>query len=323
MNPRSIKKVLRGKFDDWVESIEDDEVKELVKDRSMITGGSIASLLLNEPVKDFDIYFRDKETVEAIAEYYVDKFNELNPDVSVSPHVHVEDDTGRVKIWVQSAGVTGEDEDGDYEYFEIQPNEQGDDYLDRVVPEVTDRTVAELEWRLHNYGDPPEEEKPRYRPVFLSPNAITLSDKVQLVIRFYGEPDEIHKNYDFAHATCHWTSVTGHLVTPKEALLSLLTRNIVYQGSLYPLCSMFRLRKFMKRGWYVDAGQMLKIGIQISELDLMKAEVLEEQLVGVDAAYFYQVLRAIKARQKEDENFQLTSTYLVSIIDRIWNYDVG
>jgi hypothetical protein len=33
-------------------------------------------MLLGEEVKDFDIYFRDKQTALAVAKYYVNRFNE-------------------------------------------------------------------------------------------------------------------------------------------------------------------------------------------------------------------------------------------------------
>src|SRR3546814_2013322 len=51
-----------------------------------------------------------------------------------------------------------------------------------------------------------ETSDPTYRPVFVSTNAITLSDKIQIVLRFYGEADAIHENYDFVHCTNYWTS---------------------------------------------------------------------------------------------------------------------
>src|SRR5699024_9904883 len=47
-----------------------------------------------------------------------------------------------------------------------------------------------------------EEESKGFEPVFLTTNAISLKGKIQLVIRFYGEPEQIHDNYDFIHATC-------------------------------------------------------------------------------------------------------------------------
>ena len=156
-----------------------------------------------------------------------------------------------------------------------------------------------------------------YRPVFLSDNAITLSNKVQLVIRFYGDPAEIHRNYDFIHCCNYWTPDEGVMLNPL-ALESILTKNLQYQGSAYPVCSVIRMRKFLKAGWHINAGQILKMLFQISALDLTDIEVLEEQLTGVDAAYFYQVIEYCKKRLVEEPDFKVTAPYLCSIIDKIW-----
>ena len=51
----------------------------------------------------------------------------------------------------------------------------------------------------------------------------------------------------------------------------LLARQLVYQGSKYPICSMIRTRKFLQRGWHINAGQYLKMAFQVSELDLVRS----------------------------------------------------
>jgi len=71
-------------------------------------------------------------------------------------------------------------------------------------------------------------------------------------------------------------------------------------------------------GWYINAGQILKMLFQISQLDLTDINVLEEQLTGVDAAYFFQVIEYCKKRQEEDKEFKVTVPYLCSIIDKIF-----
>ena len=127
----------------------------------------------------------------------------------------------------------------------------------------------------------------KYRPVFISENAITLSNKIQIITRFYGEPDKIHNNYDFVHANCYYDFKNKNLVTPAEALTSLLSRTLVYKGSLYPIASVFRTKKFINRGWRITAGQQIKMMWQISELDLTNYDIIKEQLTGVDQAYLY------------------------------------
>lgn len=39
-----------------------------------------------------------------------------------------------------------------------------------------------------------------------------------MVIRFYGEPAEIHANYDFVHCTSDWQLWTGNLPVPEPCL---------------------------------------------------------------------------------------------------------
>jgi hypothetical protein len=54
-----------------------------------------------------------------------------------------------------------------------------------------------------------------------------------------------------------------------EALESILTKELRYVGSRYPLCSVIRTRKFLARGWTINAGQYVKMCFQISQLDLL------------------------------------------------------
>src|ERR1700676_2626244 len=78
MNQKVIKSILNKRLNDWVKSIKDEKVQKLVKQNTIVTGGAIANLLMNEEVKDFDLYFRDKATTYAVAQYYANEFNNRN-----------------------------------------------------------------------------------------------------------------------------------------------------------------------------------------------------------------------------------------------------
>jgi hypothetical protein len=54
--------------------------------------------------------------------------------------------------------------------------------------------------------------------------------------------------------------------------------------------------------------------LQISGLDLKDHKVLQDQLTGVDAAYFVQLVSMVKENDPEKVN----SAYLVEIIDRMF-----
>lgn len=329
MKSKTIKKTLRAKLSAWIKSINDETVRDLVEKNTIVTGGSIASMLLKEKVNDYDVYFRDKETVLAVARYYVGKFNEANPnrktkigtdgkayllDCDDAKAVEAERKEcgaagsklgaghllnlhpGRVKIVVRSDGVASAKPE-----LLHQPTENVVEAIDEVSPEELDKI----------------EDEP-YKPIFLSSNAITLSGRIQIVIRFYGEPDKIHETYDFVHCTNYYDLGKDELVLNAEALECLMTKELRYTGSKYPLCSIIRTRKFVQRGFTINAGQYLKMCFQLNELDLTSLEVLEDQLVGVDSAYFLMLIQALQAKMASDPNFEINQTYVGSIIDKIF-----
>jgi hypothetical protein len=313
MKSRSIRSVLRAKHSEWLESIMDEGVRDLVKHNSIYTGGCLASMLLGEPVNDYDVYFTNRETALAAAQYYVAQFEPKNRrGIACKISVLPEDD--RIKIVIKSAGIASEDgAEKPYQYFEGATDEHAGEYVGEVMSDPGEIQDAHEETEELALINPDEDSRPKYRPVFMSTNAITLSQRVQVVLRFFGEPDEIHKNYDFVHCTNYWTS-NDRLTLRPEAMEALLARELRYVGSRYPLCSIFRLRKFLRRGWVVNAGQLLKIAMQVSALDLRNHHVLEDQLTGVDAAYFLEVVQ--KLREKDPE--KVDTAYLVEIIDRMF-----
>jgi hypothetical protein len=91
-----------------------------------------------------------------------------------------------------------------------------------------------------------------------------------------------------------------------------------YNGSLYPVCSLFRLRKFIKRGWSISAGDILKMAMQISEIDLRDPVILRDQLTGVDALYFNMLIDALDKNEQNSEG-KYSVPYILTIIDRIFS----
>lgn len=292
MKTKTIKKAIIGKMNKWWASIEDEAVRKIATENTIVTGGCIASMLLREDVNDFDVYLRTKEAVVALANYYVAKFSK---QIGRTFGIDVQEDRVRIttpnKYRGDTAGVVPKDES-----------------------QIEDPGSIEDAHEDTKEAAKGAEETPIFTTVFLSTNAISLRGKVQIVLRFYGEPEEIHKNYDFIHCTNYWTSWDKNLVLNQPALESILTKELRYVGSKYPVCSLFRLRKFIQRQWTVNAGQILKIAMQVSALDLTVIKVLEDQLTGVDVAFFIDLVDKIKEKDPEKVN----SAYLVEIVDQLF-----
>lgn len=270
MRVKTINKELKTVFENFLQSIESEPVRDLVKRNTVITGGCIASMLLKEEVNDYDMYFTNRETVLAVTKYYVQKFITRNRLRTLTVNTLVVENGSRVKINCPDAGI--------------------------------------LRGRSSNR---------KFIPIGLTSNSITLTGGVQLVIRFYGTVEEIHDTFDFAHTMNYWKSSTGKVTLDPEALECLITKELRYKGSRYPLCSIIRTRKFINRGFRINAGQYLKMAMQLNQLDLTDVVTLDDQLTGVDVAYFSDLVSRV--RNAEAEGQEIGSHFIIDLVDDIFD----
>lgn len=329
MKTKTIEKVISSKINEWLLTIDDAELRERIAKDVIVTGGCITSMFLDEDINDYDVYFSSNKSVFEITKYYIEKMIDLksykilpmievftggeskiyrvkgefegenmsscNEQYKLLSDVSIDfENIERVSVHVKSQGFAAEGTENDYKYFE------------NTTEEVTNAFFEDIA---------ETKEADKYRPVFMSSNAISLSGGVQLVIRFSGDAKKIHESFDFIHATNWWTESDG-LNTNVAALESILSKDLKYSGSLYPLASIFRTRKFIQRGWTCHVGNYLKMAMQLNDLDLCDIEVLKDQLTGVDAAYLNQVIAILKQKSENCKNFTFNGTYLCEIIDR-------
>jgi hypothetical protein len=94
----------------------------------------------------------------------------------------------------------------------------------------------------------------------------------------------------------------------------ILSKTLKYTGSLNPFCSLIRAKKFIGRGWKITTGEMLKISSQIAKIDFNNIPMLREQLTGVDALYFFQLIRELS--NFAEEGGDIDSTYICTLVDK-------
>jgi len=320
MQIKTIEKVIKKKLLAWLESIEDKPLREKVKESLLLSGGSITSLFLNEEVNDYDVYIQSQQVAKDLATYYtkgisgIEIFDGRLKQGLISGYWRGELTGGKPK--------EAEDEDGIFSFDTHDAKKTV--ALRTLQPEQIKIFFYEsggkkIEQPLPKEGEPAQEPKP-YQPSYISPNAISLHDNIQIVLRFTGTPEKIHSTFDFIHATNYFTFNDG-LVVNSSALVSILTKQLKYQGSKYPLTSVIRTKKFINRKWTVSAGDYLKMLFQTSELDLTNPDVLEEQLIGVDVAYFETLIKVLREHVERHPDFKMDSNWLGDLIDRIFSTD--
>jgi len=181
-----------------------------------------------------------------------------------------------------------------------------------IVP-ATDYSLGHVKCRT---APAKHESTKEYTRVSISENAITLSDDIQIVTRFCGSPAEVHRHFDFIHTTNYWTYEEG-IVLNQRALESIMSQQLVYFGSMFPLATLFRLRKFLARGWKINAGEIFKIAYDVNRLDLSDRNTVREQLIGVDMVYFKAFVDAV---EKRSINFD-DRVSLFEILEKVFDDD--
>ena len=152
MKAIQIEKLLTTVFENFLSSITDEKLKVEINEKAFIAGGCIPSMLMDEWVNDYDLYFTDNDIATKVWQYYQRQIEQA--ETNKLPYAY------KVDI------VKG---DG---YWKIK-------WIDELPKNV-------------------------YAPIFISGNAITLTDKIQIITKFTGEPQDVIKNFDWAHLRSYY-----------------------------------------------------------------------------------------------------------------------
>ncbi len=339
MQKKTINQVITKKINDWINSIQCKVLQAALRKDVIVTGGCIPSMMLGEKVNDFDIYIKAFDTLEMLVDHYLNEFKEVNDSKAVykifKRSTKLDD---RTEISYKSFDGFDQfiDKMGNFATFEdfeidkTNPNHTvgilvksddvatSSDYKTDHQTEL-DKSMEHIDppapVASYPSGETPPQNFVKYIPTFLSENAITLSDKIQIVTRFWGEAKVIHSNYDFLHVQNYWTFQDG-VVMNMETNEAIRTKVLNYTGSKYPVASVIRSRKFIQRGWTCTAGQYLKMMLNLQDFDLTDFPTLRDQLTGVDLLYFEQFLATLD--KEKIQSGKIDNIYLIEMLDRFF-----
>ncbi len=68
----------------------------------------------------------------------------------------------------------------------------------------------------------------------------------------------------------------------------------------------------------INAGQYVKMCMQLNELDLKDVKVLEEQLTGVDTTYFQMMVEALQKHMEETGDSKVDTMYAMELINKLF-----
>jgi hypothetical protein len=254
LTKKAIEFRLKEKVDNWLTRFGDGLLRQTIDQHYILTGGAIVSLLLGEEPNDYDIYFDNLDVCKLVAEHY------CNPTSYSTVCHYFPVSVNTISIKNRQPAVPGT-----LSIASIKnPNE--DDPFEVDVPPAIGSYYGKKQKNTSGPGN----------LVNVSSNAISLDNGIQIITRICGGPSDIHSTFDFVHCVSYYTPETG-LVLNRFAMESILTKELKYLGSDYATHSIFRLAKFIERGWSITQPEMLKIAVDIMRSPFTK-KGLEHQL---------------------------------------------
>lgn len=157
-------------------------------------------------------------------------------------------------------------------------------------------------------------ERRGYDLAFRTPSADTFTHiidgtmpKFQIIKMMTGEPEDIVQRFDFLHTMVYFDLANDRLSIPNGPKSCILEKRLYYTQTNYPLSSLFRSRKYIRRGWKMPMTEYIKIALDINKFDLLDPTVLISQLQGVDEIHAKQIVQRIRedeVRSSEDPMFK-------------------
>ena len=116
---------------------------------------------------------------------------------------------------------------------------------------------------------------------------------VQLITRFHGEAADIFNWFDFTITHGAYDFEKEEFIFGDRFFSDLAKRRLVYSGSsMYPICAMYRTKKYVERGYELPGATIMHIALSIVQLKIEKYKDLKEQLMGIDTMYLQKLLEA-------------------------------
>lgn len=133
------------------------------------------------------------------------------------------------------------EEPNDYDmYFQMDP------FVDvkTFIELEKDNIMTTVEHYRNRGGNVLDDEK---GTPLITENAITMKDKLQLIYKSYGTPDQIRKTFDYIHCMPYYSIGEDKLYISKEQYDLCIYKVLkINNRSSY---SKYREEKFKKRGW--------------------------------------------------------------------------
>jgi hypothetical protein len=245
---------------------------------SFIAGGAIISVSKEEKIKDYDLFMTNAVSTKAV---FSSLMNRVTGGTDFQLVTQVDDKNPKLERGTLALNGLHESD------------------LETLIDKFNANCKAlKITSRTH-----------KVVPAYLSKNALTLSNGVQLIFRFIGEPKEVFTTFDYEHCKVYWRPnplglLLGTVTYEGRSQESIAKNELIYTGNTrFALSAISRLNKFIKRGWGVSPSSLLSLALTSAKIDWSNKQALEEELLGIygiENKTLKQILEMCSTKDKVD-----------------------
>lgn len=131
-----------------------------------------------------------------------------------------------------------------------------------------------------------------YLETWATNNAMTLNHKdtkkeIQVIYKFAGDPEYVLSTFDFTIVQGAYDYLKNSLYLKDRFLTDIAARRLIFTNtSKYPICALYRTKKYQNRGYSLGGTTMVAISLAIHRLELHTYADLKDQLMGIDTSIF-------------------------------------
>lgn len=135
--------------------------------------------------------------------------------------------------------------------------------------------------------------------------SVTKGMRYQLIVAEFGNPQEVIDKFDFTCCMGAFVPKDRTFVLGDHFLKHSSQRRLCFNASAgFPICSLWRAAKFVKRGWKFPAIEVIKLALSINHLDLKTHGELKRQLMGIDTMLLKELTDTLEADKMAQYDYE-------------------
>jgi hypothetical protein len=157
-------------------------------------------------------------------------------------------------------------------------------------------------------------------PSFATASALSYNiegERIQLIRKYFGDPWFIISVFDFTICKAAYNPAAGldsQFILGDDFLYDLAQKTLHYIPGDFPLSSLWRVQKFIKRDFKLPAIDAIKLALAINNLQIGNYEALKDQLEGIDTLFLKDLTDAMIEMKDEVYDFGVALEFMENVL---------